>query len=132
MDHPVFGPIEATIDHANGHYFWETPLGVNTEKGEIGVFFDAPSDGPSAAQVAMWHQILSDSDRLSQKAEPLLRDRLLEFGWADRYGELKWSAVGLSTDGSVGSDWDMSFSIPEAIFTVYFKHGMPETVSCDS
>ncbi len=98
------------------------------------VFLDGDITGPSEAQVALWQWIYDNVDDHTKAAEPLLLDRLKDFELEDRIGDLVWTAVGLSPDGTKDGRWDMSFELPAkygAIFTAYFENGIPTSVSVD-
>ena len=134
IEHPVFGRLEATLLNGNGTYFWETSRDLVTPKGTIGIFFDAPVDGPTDAQVQLWRWIYQNQETLSKSAEPLVLNRLRDFQLESRLGDLVWSGVGLSPDGNSKSPWDMSFLLGAeqgAILTAYFVDGVPTTVSFD-
>ena len=129
--------MEATLLNDNGSYFWETPDPLVTEKGEISVFLDGPLDGPSEKQVAFWQWLYVNSETLAEAAQPLLRDRLREFGLDASVSSLVWSAAGLSTNGNQDGSWDMSFTLSTAgklqgaILTAYFENGVPTIISLD-
>ena len=132
LEHPIFGEIQATIDVGGGLYFWETPESLVTAKGPIGIFFDAPAEGPSVQQVEMWDWVYRNSESLTWTAEPEFRSRMAELGIEHRFSELVWSAVGLSKDGDPAKRWDMSFELADgAILTTYFSDGVPVSVSFD-
>ena len=135
IDHTVFGRMEATLVNEDGSYFWETPDGVPTPKGPISIFLDGRMDGPSEAQVALWAWIYENSERLINSAQPILLDRLREFGLERHIGDLVWSAAGLSPDGDRNGRWDLSFELSAgnsrfdgAILTAYFVEGVPTGV----
>lgn len=132
IEHPVFGAIEATLKNDNGSYFWESPNPLPTEKGPISVFFDGGIDGPREEQVALWEWIYENSERFTEAAEPMLLDRLRDFGLERYIGNLAWSAAGLSPDGDRRGPWDMSFTLSVddnpydgAILTAYFANEAP-------
>ena len=132
VQHPIFGLMEATLQNDDGSFFWETPGTMQTPKGEISVFLDGPVTGPSQEQVALWDWIYANSENLVHLAEPHLLQTLADFGLERHLDDLCWSAVGLSTDGSRESPWDMSFALPisgskfdGAILTVCFAAGAP-------
>lgn len=97
----------------------------------IGIFLDGTVDGPSERQVELWTWIYGNFEHLAKLAEPLLLERLRDFRLEARFGELVWSGVGLSPDGDKAGKWDLSFELPDGIFTVYFEDGIPTTVSFD-
>jgi hypothetical protein len=132
--HPVFGRIEATIALGDGIYFWETSEDLRTHKGPIAIAFDAKQDGPSPAQVHLWHWIYEGHGELAELARPLLLGRLNDFCLHSRLNDLVWKGVGLSVDGSAKSAWTMSFGFPleeSPLLTAYFQDGVPVTVSFD-
>jgi len=134
IEHPVFGKLEATLINKDGTFFWDTPRSLVTPKGSVGIFVDASSDGPTDAQVALWHWIYENAETLAKLAEPLMIDRLREFGLDTHIRDLVWSAVGLSRDGHSRSPWDMSFELlaeDNAVLTAYFVDGVPTTISFD-
>ncbi len=135
IDHPVFGRMEATLLNEDGSYFWETPEGVLTPSGPISIFLDGSIDGPSNAQVALWDWIYANSERIINSAQPLLLDRLREFGLESHVGDLVWCSAGLSPDGDRDGNWDVSCKLSAsnsrfdgAILTVYFAQGVPTGV----
>ncbi|MEQ1542360.1 MAG: hypothetical protein ABL926_08915 [Novosphingobium sp.] len=131
LDHPIFGKLVATIDHGDGTFFWETQEQMQTSKGKIGIFCDAPDSGPSENQVSQWMSIYANFEYIRAKSEKILIDRLEDFGLESRIDEMIWSAVGLSIDGSMSSPWDISFDLDCKIFTAYFEDGKPKLVTCD-
>jgi len=125
--------MEATLDAKDGFYFWETPDHLGTEKGEIGIFCDAPETGPTDEQVLLWKFIYENVEFFQKSAESLLRDRLDDFSCNHRYHELIWCSVLLSRDGERSSLWEISFELPEvAIFDVSFVHGEPTIVNANA
>lgn len=134
IDHPVFGPMVATLANDNGSFFWETSDPFVTPKGRIGVFLDGQGDGPSEAQVELWQWIYDNIESLTKAAEPLLLNRLRDFGLEDRASDLVWTDVGLSPDGSRDGPWDLSFELPEYgyVLTAYFENSSPTGVSVDT
>jgi hypothetical protein len=135
IEHPVLGSIEATLANDDGSYFWETPSPLPTGKGPISVFFDGGIEGPAEEQVALWEWIYENSERFTKFAEPLLLNRLREFGLETYIGNLVWSAAGLSPDGDRRGPWDMSFTLSVngnrydgAILTAYFANEAPTGV----
>jgi|GEM_PF-3942122 len=138
VDHPVLGPMEATLVNKDGSYFWETSGPLVTPKGSISVFLDGSINGPSEEQVALWNWIYENSERLARSAEPLLLDRLRDFSLEAHIGDLVWSAAGLSADGDRSGTWNLSFDLSAegsdqdgAILTAYFENGLPIVVSFD-
>jgi hypothetical protein len=134
IDHPLFGHMVATLVNENGSLFWENPDPFTTPKGQVSVFLDGKDCGPSEEQVALWQWIYDNLERLTKAAEPLLIDRLRDFGLEDRIGDLVWTAVGLSPDGSRDGPWNISFELPAkhgAILTAYFENELPKAVSVD-
>jgi hypothetical protein len=135
IEHPVFGPMEATLINDDGSYFWETPDPLPTAKGPVSIFLEGQIDGPSEEQVSLWRWIYENSERFAKSAEPRLLDRLREFGLEEHIGNLHWSAAGLSPDGDKCGPWDMSFTLSAdksrfagAILTAYFEDGVPTGV----
>ena len=132
IEHPIFGPMEATLADEDGSYFWETRDPIPTSKGTISVFLDGSIHGPSEEQIALWRWIHDNSERLAKSAEPLLLDRLRAFGLEEHICDLVWTAAGLSPDGDKLGPWDMSFELPSgAILTANFENGVPTSVTFD-
>jgi hypothetical protein len=134
MDHPVFGKVEASVCNKDGTYYWETSSPLVTPRGAIHITFDAGANGPSDAQVAHWQLIYDDAEALVRSAQPLLLERLQDFHLESHLGDLLWSGIALSSDGSSTSPWQMSFELEvghSATLTASFVGGIPVTVSFD-
>ena len=76
----------ATLVNENGSLFCENPDPFTTPKGQVSVFLDGKDCGPSEEQVALWQWIYDNLERLTKAAEPLLIDRLRDFGLEDQIG----------------------------------------------
>lgn len=126
--------MTATLVNDDGSFFWETPEPISTQRGQISVFCDGDTCGPSEQQIALWHWVYSNVEHLTKIAKPLLLDRLRDFGLEERINDLVWTAVSLSPDGTKDGPWDISFEMPikhSAILTAYFRNGIPIGVSVD-
>jgi hypothetical protein len=132
LDHPVFGPIDATMANEDGSLFWQTAEGVATPRGVIGISFDGTADGPSQRQVELWTWIHDTFEALARSAEPLLLETLRDFNLEARFGELKWSGADLSPNGDRAGPWALSFELTDgSILTAHFEDEVPTVVSFD-
>ena len=134
IEHPIFGRMDAVIDHGNGQYFWEMPTDVSTPIGPVSVSLDADEKGPSADQVALWQLIIADFEHYREATKPLLLETMKGFGQEAQYDKLKPSAFGFYNDDCADVDWDISFEVESEgmLYTVCFKAGNPTLVHVDS
>jgi hypothetical protein len=132
--HPIFGRMNAVMDHGEGRFFWEMPKDVETSIGPISVCFDAGEAGPTSNQVEQWQSIVADFEKYCTDVQPLLLARMREFGHDFLIHDLKPTGFGFYNGPSTEVDWDVSFDLPSEgfLYTVCFKDGKPIQVHADS
>ncbi len=133
MEHPTFGKMDAVIDYGSEMYFWEMTKPVYTPIGRIEGAFDAGADGPSASQLAHWHEIISDYESFKPIFEPMLKQTLHEFDRVHEFGQLRPSTISFHDQPDVDVDWDLAFEHPisNSIYTVCFIGNQPTAVTVD-
>ena len=135
MEHPNFGPLRASVRGDGGPWLWETLQLLDTPRGEADLGFEAGSSGPGASHEAQLDEIVSNLDRLTAAAAPMIDVKLggcLEHSIGDDpWSELEWQGARLT--GRNG-DFQLHYSCrswPDAMVTVSFEGRRPVSVQID-
>jgi hypothetical protein len=136
VDHPVFGPIRPPYRPKGRPWLWQNQVPLGQAHGAVCVSWLADSSGPSEAHIAFWHWLTESIDSLVEQAWPLLAaefdDGSEQHTPADPWEMLTWTGAHLPADGGHASEWSLAFArrrLPEAIYSVTFREGLPAFVT---